>query len=76
MTPEVNAEVLAERLRYLRTDILGLTVEEFCRRADINVNTYYNYLHQKHRARYRVVHDICQTFGVPEGWLMGLKEEM
>ena len=36
---EFDRAVLAERLKFLRTDILGLTVDKFCLRADINVNT-------------------------------------
>lgn len=73
---EFNKAVFAKRLRYLRTEILGLTVDEFCQRAGIAVQTYCNYLGQKHTARRTIVHEICQTFGVPEDWLLGQREEL
>lgn len=71
---EFDRAVLAERLKFLRTDILGLTVDKFCLRADINVNTYYNYINQKHRAREHLVRCIAEACGVSAEWLMGLEE--
>jgi len=72
---EFDRAVFAERLKFLRTDILGLPVEEFCRRAGIALNTYYNCIHQKHRTREHLVRCVAEACGVSAEWLMGLEDE-
>ena len=73
---EINTEVLAQRLRFLRTEVLGLSVPAFCEKAGFSPSTYWSYMWQKHKPMERVVRDIATALGVSAEWLMGLKEEM
>lgn len=70
-----NAEVFAQRLKILRTEILGLSVADFCERAEIAVTTYYNIINQKHMPRLSVVRRISQLCAAPEIWLLGMEAD-
>lgn len=60
----------AERIKYLRKDVLGLTLGEFGRRMDVSAGTLSPVETGKNPVSPKMRRTICATYNVNEEWLI------
>lgn len=71
---DFDQEAFQKRLKYLRTEVLHLTMAQVSERIGIAEPTYREYEGRRNAPKAHFVYNFCAAYGISADWLLGLRE--
>lgn len=72
----MDIETIGDRIRYLRKDVLNLTLKEMSSALNISLSNLGNIETDRINVTQRMISDICRVYGINQEWLQSGEGEM